>query len=175
MKDRAIVAGPEIPPAARARYRFFPEVPLLQIPVRIACVFSGQDSMPGGFGQHCAETGASAVMFSSEASGPFDLADDLVWGRVLARLRSDEFDGCLLAPPAATFGGARRPSSGGLGGPPRRLRGPLVPEVHGLPDIRPAEKEAVRRATLLALRATEAASHAWLGQTLRLRRARHPL
>ena len=81
-----------------------------------------------------------------------NLADDILWGSIVQRIRRRVFAGGLLSPPCGSFGCRRKD---GRGPPP--LRGCLGSERYGLPGLKPSDRDAVRMATLLAIRAAEAA------------------
>ena len=50
----------------------------------------------------------------------------------------------------------------GKGDGPRVLHGPDLPELYGLPNLEPHEKETVRIGTLLAIRTAEASNLMWV-------------
>ena len=81
-----------------------------------------------------------------------DMADQHLWDDVRQSFQSRWYDASLMSPPCGTFSGARQ----GPGGPPP-LRGEFAPEIYGLRNLRPPDKEAVRCGTLHALRTAELA------------------
>eukprot|EP00972_Heterocapsa_arctica_P043870 6477833-Heterocapsa_arctica.AAC.1 len=69
----------------------------------------------------------------TEISERHDLTQDRVMDEVVEKINHDAYHGVLLAPPCSTFSDAR--------GGPGPLRGPHPPEIYGLKDLRPADKE----------------------------------
>ena len=79
-----------------------------------------------------------------------DLLDQAIWEDVMRSFRSRWFAGLLSSAPCGTFSIART----GQGGP-SPLRAEQPPDIYGLPNLRPHDKEKVRVGTLLAVRAAE--------------------
>jgi hypothetical protein len=79
-----------------------------------------------------------------------DLADEGIWNEIRQDIVGGKYHGGGNAPPCSTFCGNR-----GYGPGPRVLRGVAPPELYGLANLRPEEKEAVRTGTCLALRDTK--------------------
>ena len=122
---------------------------------RIFFGFSGPAGRPEGFEVWAKRAGAaiglnvSAVM--CDLVNGTDLADELVWERILGELTSESgFDASLWSPPCSTFSVARR-----LPGGPPVLRGHLGSDLYGLPGLKPEHKEQVRMGTLLAKRTAQ--------------------
>ena len=144
-----MVPPPRAPrPASQAGDRGAAPVALAR-PVRILYLFAGP-RRPGDFGEACEELGAEAICYDKETGQ--DLLDDVLWDEVTGRIDGDDADGGLMSPPCSTFSEARS----GQGGP-CALRGPEPPEIYGLPDLWPEDKEKVRIGTALALRSADAA------------------
>lgn len=92
-----------------------------------------------------------------------DLLDEDCAEWYLNGIESGYYDAGLGSPPCETYSMAReRP-----GGPPP-LRGAEGPDLYGLPNLKPAQKESARKGTLLSLRGIEmgkrfhARSRPWL-------------
>jgi len=78
-----------------------------------------------------------------------DLADDSGWKQHEEDLGpKGKYNGSLWSPPCHTFSKARKFTDGG----PQPLRGPAMPDLLGLPDLKQEEKVQVRTGTLLAQR-----------------------
>eukprot|EP00972_Heterocapsa_arctica_P056746 8378076-Heterocapsa_arctica.AAC.1 len=71
--------------------------------------------------------------------------------KVVKEINHDVYHGALLAPPCSTFSDARGGRAGEPSGGPGPLRGPHPPEIYGLKDLRPADKEKVRIGSVLAI------------------------
>jgi hypothetical protein len=86
-----------------------------------------------------------------------DFADDAVWAPIRSAIQSGCYHGGVFAPPCTTFSGARRLDEGDSDSRcPLPVRGESAPDIYGLKDIDPKDKDRVRIGTLLALRAAEA-------------------
>ena len=68
-----------------------------------------------------------------------DLLDEGRWAVQREKLEEGHYSGGWLCPPCGSFCANR-----GFGPGPRKLRGPHAPELYGLPNLRPHEKETVR-------------------------------
>ena len=88
-----------------------------------------------------------------EAKTEDDLLDDDVWNTILDQIKRGVYDGYLASPPCGTFSAARTDADFG----PKQLRGAEVPEIFGLKELEPRDKEAVKVGNILADRAAEAA------------------
>ena len=94
--------------------------------------------------------GAEIDTYDLEISSSHDLVDEAVWQPIRAKLEDGFYHGGANAPPCGTFCGNR-----GFGPGPRVLRDEFPPGIYGRPGLRPAEHEAVRKGTVVALRCLE--------------------
>jgi hypothetical protein len=127
--------------------------------MRVLYMFSGPSAREDGVGTFTAMAGERdgrkvSVVYVDVLNGDeFDMADQVKFEDLLARVQSGIFCAALLSPPCSTFSRAR-----GRPGGPRVVRGVTGAERYGLRDLKPHEKEAVRLGTLLATRAAAVAS-----------------
>ena len=91
------------------------------------------------------------VAYDNIYGAEFDLCDDLVWNKVLADIRKNEYDALFSSPPCSTFG-CRRDD----GGPPP-LRGHEGGDCYGYKNLEPRDQEKVKVGTLCAVRAAAVA------------------
>ena len=100
--------------------------------------------------------GARVVVYDVVRSPEQDLLDEGRWAAIIADTEADKYGGIGMCPPCSTFSGGRRNDGG-----PRPLRGEEPPDIYGLQDLTPEEKESVRIGTLLALRSKDAFMEAY--------------
>ena len=121
--------------------------------------FSGKNDRADGFDIWCRCVGSllgfNIITVMADIINDIDLADDISWNMHLKELGPrGKFCASLWTPPCSTFTRVRSDTDGG----PRVLRGNDGPELLGLPDLTPPEKEQVRLGTLLASRSGEGIS-----------------
>ena len=93
-----------------------------------------------------------------------DLADSHTWRQVEQRIREGKYDAVLMSPPCDTFSRARS----------QPLRDEHPPGIYGKSELAQADKAAVQKGTLLALRGAVAAaicnsqSLPWIAETPKL-------
>ena len=93
--------------------------------------------------------GFRVLVTEADILNSIDLADDTTWNAHARDLGANgKYSGSIFSPPCETYSRARSDTDGG----PRILRGPLMPDLLGLPDLTIKEKEQVRLGTLLAIR-----------------------
>lgn len=117
---------------------------------------SREDSLEHFLHQH----GWDCENIDIEATVSTDLLDSDAWDSLFHRICCGEFDAAFASPPCGTFSAART----GEGGP-RQLRGPVLPDLNGLPNLTEAEKHDVKAGNVLADRAAEAMK--WFADNLR--------
>ena len=117
---------------------------------------SREDSLEHFLHQH----GWDCENIDIEATVSTDLLDSDAWDSLFHRICCGEFDAAFASPPCGTFSAART----GEGGP-RQLRGPVLPDLNGLPNLTEAEKHDDKAGNVLADRAAEAMK--WFADNLR--------
>ena len=120
----------------------------------IAYLFSGPVRTQDGFATQVKSLGGTCVCYDTEISESHDMLDQHGWETI--DKDTDSVDGYLLSPPCSTFSPARNSNDGG----PQPLRSAVGPEVYGLKNLRPEDKEKVRAGNVLALRARQKAMSA---------------
>ena len=107
-------------------------------------------------------TASSFMSIASAASScawtlRLELADEWVCEVVLADIDKDVYEGAGGGSPCSTFLATRNIADG----VPRPLRGEWPPELFGLKDLWPEEKDQVRLGTLLAYRKAQVCEAMW--------------
>ena len=125
-------------------------------PLNLFYGFSGPTERQGSFADWAilvgAHLGYCVVTCMADIVNGVNLADSLIWDQHLAQLGpGGTYDGSLYSPPCGTFSRARKEGDGG----PPPLRGTHGPELLGLDNLDPKDKEKVRTGTLLAVRTAE--------------------
>ena len=94
--------------------------------------------------------GANMEVLDTVRSPEHDILDEGRWAAQREKLETGHYAGGWLCPPCDSFCANR-----GFGPGSRKLRGPRAPELYGLPNLKPHEKETVRVGTCLAKRCAE--------------------
>ena len=125
--------------------------------LRFIYLFSGPSLHDGSLRDELVKLGAEVDLFDILIDTSLDLADDSVWTPIRSAIKNGGYHGGVFAPPCTTFSSARRVDADDSDSrSPLPVRGEFAPEIYGLKDIDPKDKEKVRIGTLLALRAAEA-------------------
>ena len=128
--------------------------------VKLLYAFSGPEDRADGFRQAAVQAGGvlglsvEVAYFDIINGSHQDLADQIVFDRVLSDVTAGLYDGGLCSPPCSTFSRARKEGDSG----PRPLRGATGPDRYGRSDLTPEERESVRLGTLLEVRAAQISS-----------------
>ncbi|CAK0822776.1 unnamed protein product, partial [Prorocentrum cordatum] len=101
-------------------------------------VFSGRRGRAGSFGEAVRSMGGECVEVDVCNGPDFDLLNEDIFGAVVSQIRSGEYRGILLEPPAFTKTATLRTGSGA--------------ERYGRKHLKPSETKQVKEGTLLALR-----------------------
>lgn len=122
--------------------------------LRVLHLFSGSDSRPDGLAALLKTVGWLCDDFDLTNGEHQNVADDLVWLRIITNIRIGYYDFVWCGTPCETFSHVRevRP-----GPPPLRS----IEHPYGLPKLAQHLKEQVRLANLLVLRTVEACREAF--------------
>ena len=119
--------------------------------MRFLSLFNGTARPDDGLEFFLGEFGASLDAYDVSIDASHDLLDDHYWSEILERVTAGHYNGGGGGAPCSTFSPGRNYRDGG----PRPVRGEWPPELFGLPELTPEEKQAVSEGTLLALRKAE--------------------
>ena len=120
--------------------------------LRFLYLFSGPDNRPDGINTYCEALGASVDCFDKRYidERKHDLVDEDNWEVVNGKLTKKIYHGGVASPPCRSMSELRERSV--RDGGPRVVRGPEPPDLYGLPNLDPEEKDLVRCDNMLFCR-----------------------